>query len=90
MQVDVAIYVLKSALTTGALIMAPVLLTGLVVGITVAAVQAATQVNEPTLTFVPKVLAVGFVFGLILPWAFQRMILLVQMVMSQAGQILMN
>ncbi len=90
MQVDVAIYVLKDALSTGAMIMAPVLLTGLVVGIMVAATQAATQVNEPTLTFVPKVLAVGFVFGMILPWAFQRMILLVQMVMSQAGMILMN
>jgi flagellar biosynthesis protein FliQ len=37
---------------------APVLLTGLVVGVVLSIVQAVTQIQEPTLTFVPKVLAV--------------------------------
>jgi flagellar biosynthetic protein FliQ len=85
MDPDGVISVMKHGLTTGGLVMAPILLTGLVIGITVAAIQAATQVNEPTLTFVPKVLGVGLVGGLVLPWALDRMVLLVEYVMEFAA-----
>ncbi len=85
MDADSVISIMKHGLTTGGLVMAPILLTGLVIGIIVAATQAATQVNEPTLTFVPKVLGVGLVGGLILPWALDRMVLLVEYVMEHAA-----
>jgi flagellar biosynthetic protein FliQ len=39
---------------------APVLLLGLVTGLTISIVQAVTQIQEPTLTFIPKILAAGF------------------------------
>ena len=38
----------------------PVLLLGLVTGMVISIVQAVTQIQEPTLTFIPKILASGF------------------------------
>jgi flagellar biosynthetic protein FliQ len=38
----------------------PVLLLGLVTGMVISVVQAVTQIQEPTLTFIPKILASGF------------------------------
>lgn len=40
---------------------APALLTALAVGVLISLIQAVTQLNEPTLSFVPKVLAIGVV-----------------------------
>jgi flagellar biosynthetic protein FliQ len=47
-----------------ALVAAPVLLSSLVVGLVVGMIQAATSVNEQTLTFVPKLAVTGFVLVL--------------------------
>ena len=58
----------QSALYTLLSVAAPVLLTVLVVGILVSIFQAATQINEATLTFVPKLLAAITVMGLAGPW----------------------
>lgn len=46
----------------------PMLLAGLVVGLCVSIFQATTQINEMTLTFVPKILAVILVLIFTLPW----------------------
>ncbi|GHS39973.1 flagellar biosynthetic protein FliQ [Helicobacter pylori] len=46
----------------------PVLLAGLVVGLLVSIFQATTQINEMTLSFVPKILAVIGVLILTMPW----------------------
>ena len=48
-------------LWTTALVAAPILLASLAVGLAVGIIQAATSVNEQTLTFVPKLAAVAFV-----------------------------
>ena len=50
------------------IVSAPVLLTVLVVGLLVSVFQAATQINEATLSFVPKVLAAVAVLGFAGPW----------------------
>ncbi|MCP5195775.1 MAG: flagellar biosynthesis protein FliQ [Gammaproteobacteria bacterium] len=50
------------------LVSAPMLLTGLVVGVLVSMFQAATQINEMTLTFVPKLVAVAAVLLLTGSW----------------------
>ncbi|HXZ68579.1 MAG TPA: flagellar biosynthesis protein FliQ [Alphaproteobacteria bacterium] len=47
---------------------APMMITGLVVGIAIAILQALTQIQEMTLTFVPKILAVFVVLILSLPF----------------------
>jgi flagellar biosynthetic protein FliQ len=50
------------------MVSAPVLLAVLVVGLLVSIFQAATQINEATLSFVPKVVAAVAVLGLAGPW----------------------
>ncbi len=52
----------------------PVLLVTLVVGLLVSIFQAVTQIHEMTLTFIPKILAVGALMLLLLPWMMQRMV----------------
>jgi flagellar biosynthetic protein FliQ len=52
----------------------PILIVALVVGLAVSIFQAVTQVHEMTLTFIPKIIAVGMTLILILPWMMQRMI----------------
>ena len=52
----------------------PILIVALVVGLAVAIFQAVTQVHEMTLTFIPKILAVGVTIILVLPWMLQQML----------------
>ena len=58
----------QQALWTLLSVAAPVLLAVLVVGILVSIFQAATQINEATRTFVPKLLAAVAVLGVAGPW----------------------
>ncbi|MCD6069488.1 MAG: Flagellar biosynthetic protein [Microvirga sp.] len=64
MNQDFLLHLLKDTLTTTALVAAPVLLAILVVGLVVSILQVATQIQEMTLSFVPK-LAVTVVMLLI-------------------------
>lgn len=50
------------------LIGGPLLMLALVVGLTVSIFQAATQINEMTMTFIPKIVTVGVALVLLLPW----------------------
>jgi flagellar biosynthetic protein FliQ len=50
---------------------APVLLPSLGVGLIIAMFQAATQINEATLTFVPKLIVIGLVLLIAGPWMLQ-------------------
>lgn len=50
------------------IVAAPLLLSGLVVGLIVSIFQAATQINEATLTFVPKIIVAVVVLALAGPW----------------------
>jgi flagellar biosynthetic protein FliQ len=64
----VILALMREALTVGMLIGAPILGTTLVVGVVVSIIQAATQVNEATLTFVPKFIAVFVALLIFGPW----------------------
>ena len=50
----------------------PMLLISLVVGLTISIFQAATQINEMTLTFIPKLLAIGASLLFFLPWMINK------------------
>ena len=58
----------RQALETTLLVSAPVLGLSLVVGLAVSAFQAMTQLNEATLSFVPKILALFGALLLFMPW----------------------
>ena len=59
---------MKEALTVSLLVGAPILATTLVIGVVVSIIQAVTQVNEATLTFVPKLVGVFVAMLLFGPW----------------------
>lgn len=50
------------------LIASPILISGLIAGVIVSIFQAATQINEMTLVFIPKMLAVGLALIIFFPW----------------------
>lgn len=52
----------------------PMLGVGLAVGIVVSVIQAATQIQEMTLTFIPKIVCMFIALLLALPWLMERMI----------------
>ncbi len=58
----------RGAVAMTLLLAAPMLLAALVVGLVVSVVQALTQINEATLTFVPKILAVFAALAVAGPW----------------------
>ncbi|CAN5470909.1 flagellar biosynthesis protein FliQ [soil metagenome] len=58
----------QEALKTTAMVAAPMLGAALVVGLIVSIFQAITQINEATLTFVPKMIIIGLVLVLAGPW----------------------
>lgn len=58
----------QETLKTAALLSAPILLTALIVGLIISVLQAITQINEATLTFIPKIVVVAIVIVIAGPW----------------------
>ena len=73
-----AVEVVRSALLEALLIAAPILGAGLVVGLFISLFQAVTQIQEMTLTFVPKVIAMVLAGILLMPWALQQLMAFAQ------------
>jgi len=59
--------VARDAIVTLILVTAPLMLVGLIVGVAVSLVQALTQIQEATLVFVPKILAIFVALLIFLP-----------------------
>lgn len=73
MTTDFVLYITREALMTAMYILAPILGAGLVVGLLIGVFQATTQINEMTLSFVPKIVVVFLVILLLMPWFLQLM-----------------
>jgi flagellar biosynthetic protein FliQ len=58
----------QETLKTTAMLAGPMLISALIVGLIVSIFQAVTQINEATLTFIPKMIVVGLVLVLAAPW----------------------
>ena len=69
------------------LVASPVLLTALIVGVLVSVFQAATQINEATLSFVPKVIAAGVVLALTGPWMVTTLVEYIQRTLMTIPQV---
>ena len=68
--------IVKKALVTGLLIAGPILIISLVVGLIISIFQATTQIQEQTLTFVPKLIAIILVLVLGGPWMLNKLVML--------------
>jgi flagellar biosynthesis protein FliQ len=65
---EIAVDICRKAIQTVLLGSAPMLIIGMVIGLLVSIFQAATQINEQTLTFVPKIVAIFVTLLLFGPW----------------------
>ena len=74
MTVETVIAVGRSALELTVALAGPVLLFGLVAGVLVSVLQAMTQINEITLTFIPKIVATAAALVLFGPWMLTKLI----------------
>ena len=77
----------RGALVTGLAVCAPILAAGLVVGVVVSIVLAATQIQEFTLTFVPKLVAMAAAGALCAPWMLRTLVSFTQWVFRQMAAV---
>ena len=68
--------IVKKALITGVTVGGPILIISLVEGLIISIFQATTQIQEQTLTFVPKLIAIILVLVLGGPWMLNKLVML--------------
>ncbi|NOT85635.1 MAG: flagellar biosynthesis protein FliQ [Methylococcaceae bacterium] len=66
--------VVQDAMLIAVKLSAPILIPSLIIGLIVAMFQAATQINESTLSFIPKLIVIGGVLILAGPWMLQMFV----------------
>jgi flagellar biosynthetic protein FliQ len=71
---EMIIEIAQRAVLMMVILAAPILVVSLVVGLLVSIFQAVTQINEMTLTFVPKVIAIFVVLIVLGPWMLQMLL----------------
>jgi len=72
--IDLGVELVRMALLTALLIAAPILTAGLVIGLVISILQTVTQIQEQTLTFVPKITGMILAAALLIPWIVDRML----------------
>lgn len=71
---DAAIDIGREAIMTMLKISAPILVAGMAVGLLIGLLQALTQIQEQTISFVPKIVAMVLVLSFTLPWLISEMV----------------
>lgn len=79
--------ILKDAIYTGLLVAAPILVVSIIVGLTISIFQATTQIQEQTLTFVPKIIAAAVVGLIAGPWMLHTVASFTQRIFEQIVNI---
>lgn len=74
MEAQDAVHLMQQAVLTALLVGAPVLLVGVLAGLVIGLLQALTQVQDQTVAFVPKILAMLAAMLVCLPWALQKLL----------------
>ncbi len=72
---EASIQLIRDALRVTLLIAAPLLVSGMVIGLLISLVQSITSIQDQTLTFVPKLIGVVVVAIILLPWIIGRIII---------------
>ena len=74
MDQNTAVNLASQAMTLAMEVGGPLLLVGLTVGLVVSLFQAVTQIQEQTLTFIPKIVGVGLVIVVLGPWMLNKLV----------------
>ncbi|QDT08979.1 flagellar biosynthesis protein FliQ [Planctomycetes bacterium K23_9] len=85
MDTTVVMDLCRTALISAIVIAAPLLVVGLVVGLVVSLFQALTQIQDQTVAFVPKILAMAVALVACMPWLMSRMVDFTRDVFENAG-----
>jgi flagellar biosynthetic protein FliQ len=85
---EVVIGVLKDAFFTTFLIILPILSVSLIIGVIISIFQAATSIQEMTLTFVPKILITAIAIIFMLPWMMDKMISFAHKIFAMFGAVI--
>jgi len=85
---ELVIEILKEVFYTTFLILLPILGVALVVGIAISIFQAATSIQEMTLTFVPKILVTTVVIIFMFPWILDKMIAITHKLFSMFNTVI--
>jgi flagellar biosynthesis protein FliQ len=86
MNADAVVGFGRQALELMLVVSAPVLIVALVIGLAVSLLQAITQINEATLSFLPKLMAVGVTLVVFGPWMLTMLTDYLQRVITGIGQ----
>ena len=87
MSPDTVISIGKKAIETVLLTSAPMLLAAMVVGLLISIFQAATQINEQTMTFIPKIVAVFLTLLIFGPWIIELLVTFTTGIISQIATV---
>ena len=74
MTTDMVVALSRQAIETALFLALPMLGVSLIVGVVISVLQAATQIQEMTLTFVPKILSMFIALLIAFPWMMDKMI----------------
>lgn len=77
----------SEAIKTMIYLAGPLLLAAMAIGILVSILQAVTQINEATLTFIPKMIAVIVVLAVMAPWMLEVLQVYAAQVLGNAGDL---
>jgi flagellar biosynthetic protein FliQ len=78
-----ALDIMQAAVRTVLIAAGPAVMAGMVVGVVIAFIQALTQVQEMTLTFVPKIVTIFLVLGVVAPFIGGQISIFTQLVFSR-------
>lgn len=90
MTIEFAVEVYRETLRTAALVAAPILGTAMAVGLVVSLLQTLTSIQEQTLTFVPKIVAIALVVGLGMPWFLSQLMTFLRLILSSAPGVVIQ
>ncbi len=84
---EFVIGIARQAIETTLMCAAPMLITALVIGLVISIFQAATQINEQTMTFIPKIVGVFVALLIFAPWILQKVSAFVMLIFDQLPMV---
>lgn len=88
MSEDLLIDLGRRAMLVTLMVSAPMLVSGMVIGLVISIFQSVTQIQEITLTFVPKIVVVMATFLLFLPWMLSLLLAFTQPLLGDFGSLI--
>ncbi len=85
---ELIIEILKQVFYTTFIILLPILGVSLVVGIIISIFQAATSIQEMTLTFVPKIVVTAIAIIFMMPWMIDKMVSFTLRIIAMFGTVI--